>query len=188
MTESALFDIQSVLRILFREASLIERETLERIIAFDMEWLDPFQSEQMVEALLTTGWISIDGGWCKLKVQLSEEELPLGWFPRPQHLLHPVAPHGVAQQRKVEFQQHHESPIANVQIEDNSDMGGLRRRQTKRLKSYLSRASGLSVQEIERRAERKVHALQYTTQWMALALIAKEVGLPMNDIIDVFQS
>jgi hypothetical protein len=187
MTDSALFDVQSVLRILFREASSIERETLERIIAFDMEWLDPFQSEQMVEALLATGWISIDEGWCKLKVQLPEEELPLGWFPRPQHLLHPAAPQGVAQQRNVEPQQH-EAPIAYVQSEDNSDDGGLRSHQTKRLKSYLSRSSGLSVQEIERRAERKVHALQYTTQWMALALIAKEVGLPMNDIIDVFQS
>lgn len=189
MTNAAMFDIQNVLRILFRELPSIERATLERMIAFDMEWLDPFQSEEMVENLLKRGWLSIKEGMCTLVVQPPEGELPLGWFPRPSHLLDPVAPQGLlSKQNNVGTQRPHVAPVAQVQVVEQVEDDSLRLHQTKRLKSFLNRTSGLSVQEIERRAERKMHALQYTTEWMALALIAKEVGLPMTEIVEVFQT
>ena len=59
--------------------------------------------------------------------------------------------------------------------------------QTKRLFSFLLRSSGVDKAELNRRLERKISALEYITPWMALALIAKELGLKMDEIISVFQ-
>jgi hypothetical protein len=41
--------------------------------------------------------------------------------------------------------------------------------------------------EIERRMERKQLALGPITPWMCLILIAKEQGLPVDDIVVMFQ-
>ena len=53
-----------------------------------------------------------------------------------------------------------------------------------RLVGFIARASGLDKAEVQRRAERKQHALRPCTSWLGLALVAHDQGLDMNAIVD----
>jgi hypothetical protein len=55
-----------------------------------------------------------------------------------------------------------------------------------RLVKYIARKSGIEVTEIERRVQRKQRALGPITPWMCLIFIAKEQGLAVDDIIEMF--
>ena len=55
-----------------------------------------------------------------------------------------------------------------------------------RLAKYIARKSGIEVTEIERRMQRKQRALGPITPWMCLIFIAKEQGLAVDDIIEMF--
>ena len=57
-----------------------------------------------------------------------------------------------------------------------------RGRGLRRVASFISRQSGLDAEELQRRAERKIRA-QLITPWMAYALVAREQGLVMDDIV-----
>lgn len=190
MSDQALSDIENVLRILFRESVSIERETLERMIAFDMEWLSPSESEQAVEQFIAKGWLELEGTLCHLKRSLTSTDLPLGWFPKPTHLLNPpsIMQETNRSSTSQSVQKSTPEPKGMEGEQQNEEEMSAREHQTKRLFSYLARSSGLPKDELQRRTERKQHALQYLTEWMALTLIAKELGLAMDDIVAVFQS
>lgn len=55
-----------------------------------------------------------------------------------------------------------------------------------RLVKYVARKSGIEVTEIERRMQRKQRALGPITPWLCLIFIAKEQGLAVDDIIEMF--
>ncbi|HIB59412.1 MAG TPA: DUF2240 family protein [Candidatus Poseidoniales archaeon] len=55
-----------------------------------------------------------------------------------------------------------------------------------RLVKYIARKSGIEVNEIERRMQRKQRALGPITPWLCLIFIAKEQGLAVDDIIEMF--
>ena len=57
-----------------------------------------------------------------------------------------------------------------------------------RLAKYISRTAKISIEEIERRAERKQQALKYASNWLCLALIAREQNLPMEEIVAALSS
>ena len=56
-----------------------------------------------------------------------------------------------------------------------------------RLIKYIARKSGIEVNEIERRMQRKQRALGPITPWLCLIFIAKEQGLAVDDIIEMFE-
>ena len=55
-----------------------------------------------------------------------------------------------------------------------------------RLVKYIARKSGIEVNEIERRMQRKQRALGPITPWLCLIFIAKEQGLEVDGIIEMF--
>ena len=57
-----------------------------------------------------------------------------------------------------------------------------------RLKRFISKQAKLSNDEIERRLLRKQNALSYATEWLCLALIAREQNLEMEQIITALSS
>ena len=57
-----------------------------------------------------------------------------------------------------------------------------------RLAKYISRTAKISMEEIERRVERKQQALKYASNWLCLALIAREQSLPMEEIVAALSS
>jgi hypothetical protein len=55
---------------------------------------------------------------------------------------------------------------------------------SKRLTKFIAKTSKINVEEVERRANRKQKALAVATNWMCLALVAKEQGIQMQEIVD----
>lgn len=186
MSEAAN-DVRRVLTIAFRGRESIGQMDLERFLSFDMEWVAPYEAEQAVQSLIKAGWLNLSDGVLSISVELGDISVPLGWFPRPSRLLTPVgavdgdaeaprAPDQPASTKRVS-----PSPQVKSLTGDSTDP---RDRLTQRLVKFIARKSGLEANELQRRAERKISAFHNITPWLAYALVAREQGLAMQDIVE----
>ena len=180
-------DVRRVLTILFRGITSIARPDLERSLSFDMEWVAPHEAEEVVDALLNKGWLKSEQGELHLKVALGDVQVPFGWFPRPTHLLKPVGPTSEpasppSEQQTPPQPQATPSPASTPSPEHLSN--DPRAALTRRLIRFIARQSGLSMDELERRAERKIRAFHHITPWLAYALVGREQGLEMESIAE----
>lgn len=179
-------DVRRALTIVFRGVESVARADLERMFSFDMEWVAPHEAENVTSALESAGWLVESNGQLRLGVELGEVDVPFGWFPRPARLMRPVAATST-QNSGDEFASTDSSPPVQptpaAQPEPEALSGDPRARLTKRVARFISRQSGLSMDELHRRAERKTRAFHLITPWMAYALVAREQGLVMDDIV-----
>jgi len=178
-----------VLSIAFREHSSLSALDLERILSFDMEWLLPEEAEQSVAALIESGWLIGDSDTLQPVEVRRNVKIELGWFPRPVHLLSPPK-HEEGGQKGVDQDLLHPHPVRasdSLPSQMNSRFGDDHDPRTKvipRLVKFISRQSGLPTEEIYKRCERKMNAFSAMTAWLGFALIAREQGLDMNEIIN----
>jgi len=192
MSSDDVEDVRRVLAICFRNGEPLHALDLERILSFDMEWITPDEAEAAVQELVAKGWLSGDENALKPTVALEGVRSPLGWFPRPSRLLQPVAAirdidsDSVPTKEQTEIESNVEkvasSPVLQI---SNSDP---RMRLVARLTKFIAKSSEISLEEVERRAQRKHGALGYATTWMCLALVAREQGLAMKEIIEALST
>ena len=179
-------DVRRALTIVFRGVESVARADLERMFSFDMQWVAPHEAENVTSALESAGWLVESNGQLRLGVELGEVDVPFGWFPRPARLMRPVAATST-QNSGDELASTDSSPPVQptpaAQPEPEALSGDPRARLTKRVARFISRQSGLSMDELHRRAERKTRAFHLITPWMAYALVAREQGLVMDDIV-----
>ena len=186
-------DVRRALTIVFRGAEGLARPDVERAFSFDMEWVAPHEAEAVVDALLNAGWLEEKSGELHLHSPLGEVDVPFGWFPRPTRLLRPVAasamlaadasPLANAPLRTADGETGTiAAPSADARPAPPAAAGDPRARLTQRVARFISRQSGLELEELHRRADRKIKAFQLITPWMAYALVAREQGLVMDDI------
>ncbi len=186
-------DVRRALTIVFRGADGLARPDVERAFSFDMEWVAPHEAEAVVDALLNAGWLEEKSGELHLLSPLGEVDVPFGWFPRPTRLLRPVAASAMsaddaASPAEAPVQTADgetgaiAAPSADVRPAPPAAAGDPRARLTQRVARFISRQSGLELEELHRRADRKIKAFQLITPWMAYALVAREQGLVMDDI------
>lgn len=175
-------DIKRVLTICFRTGGGLSADDLERILSFDMGWMDTETAHDAIQALIFAGWIKDEDGTLSPNCDIRGIKAPLGWQPRPSRLTDPAV-------NEVHVAEKPPQPIpsqpvikAKIEIKDSDP----RARIEKRLIRYISKQAGLDSDEIRRRAERKMAALRYCTMWLALCLISREQNLEMNAIIDSF--
>ena len=180
-------DIKRVLALCFRGQETLDAMDLERILSFDMGWLTPDQATEAVQALIRAGWLTGDEESLSPVDHFQDSVTPLGWHPRPERLYKPIAYHEESDGSEIVDEKPVDVPkaeqkksIPNLQTADDDP----RARTTKRLLKFIARSSGLSSEEVQRRAARKQRALQHVTAWMALALVAREQGLEMNSVIE----
>ncbi|MGB1549588.1 MAG: DUF2240 family protein [Candidatus Poseidoniaceae archaeon] len=179
-------DIKRVLAICFRDGSSQTADDLERILSFDMGWMDTETAHDAIKALVFAGWIIDEEGILSPNCDIKGINAPLGWQPRPSRLTDPaVNDTGSAQQAKQPVDT---SEVTEKVVQTDTQPGDPRARMQKRLVKFISKQSGIDSDEITRRAERKVKALRYCTMWLALCLISREQNLEMNSIIDSFSS
>jgi len=182
-------DVRRVLAICFRDGKPLAAIDVERILSFDMEWLSPDDAETAVQSLISAGWLNEEGNSLSPSISISGITAPLGWFPRPSRLTNPVSmqitDEVVAEEEEVEV-----IPIAvttavktEVTIGNENDADP-RKKLAKRLTKFIAKTSKIDVEEVERRANRKQKALAVVTNWMCLALVAKEQGIQMKEIVD----
>lgn len=186
-------DIRRVLTIAFRGTDGLSAQDFERTLSFDMEWVAPHEAETAVKALHAAGWLKQEGGLLVPTVRLGNVNVPFGWFPRPSRLLQPVPASNASEpatQNEAE-PQHRRATTAPVQSattssrhESTRDTGDPRAKLLQRVIRYVARQSGLEKEELSRRAERKRAAFDLITPWLAYALVAREQGLEMDDIVE----
>lgn len=187
MASEDIEDIRRVLAICFRDGETLGSLDIERILSFDMEWVVPDEAEKVVQALIGKGWLT--GGEDSLTptVSLTGVQSPLGWFPRPSRLLHPVHPEEKGPPPALAESNPVAKPTSSLKSDTMlhvSDSNDPRAKRTQRLSKFISRSAEISLDEVERRAKRKQQALGYATTWMCLALVAREQNLSMKEIID----
>ena len=187
-------DVRRALTIVFRGADGLARPDVERAFSFDMEWVAPHEAEDVVSALLTAGWLEERGTDLHLALPIGTVDVPFGWFPRPARLLRPVAASNMTSGGKKTTT---EDPAVGTSKTASSasttsvaskpslptPTGDPRARLTGRVARFIARQSGLELEELHRRADRKTKAFQLITPWMAYALVAREQGLVMDDIV-----
>jgi len=185
-------DIRTVLAICFRDGKPLDAIDVERILSFDMEWLSPDDAEIAVQSLISAGWLCGEENALTPSINLSGITAPLGWFPRPSRLTNPVSiklneqtnqtiiPELVDEVNTIKTTATKKIEIATPQ-EDHSDP---RVKLTKRLTKFIAKTSKIEIEEVERRANRKHKALAVATNWMCLALVAREQGIQMQEIVD----
>ncbi len=177
-------DIKRVLTICFRDGASQTADDLERILSFDMGWMDTDTAHDAIKALTFAGWIIDEGGMLSPNCDIRGVKAPLGWQPRPSRLTDPAVNESRVSEKPSE-------PIAKppvIQHKPEIETADPRARMQKRLVKFISKQSGIDADEIKRRAERKMKALRYCTMWLALCLISREQNLEMNSIIDSFSA
>ena len=181
-------DVLRVLAICYREGGPLDALDLERIMSFDMGWVSPEEAETAVQALIKAGWLTGPEDTLTPTVSLNGIVSPLGWFPRPSRLLSPVSQGAEPQTPSTAIESRStplpvapqpQAPTVAVKAVVNDDP---RSRLTPRLTKFIARQSQLQIEEVERRAQRKAKALTYASDWICLALVAREQGLAMEDI------
>ena len=180
-------DVKRVLAICFRTGATQTADDVERILSFDMGWMDTETAHNAIKALIFAGWIKDEGGVLSPNCDIRGVKAPLGWQPRPSRLTDPIV-NGVVDTNVPKDAKIAETPVVKRTETIGTNDTDPRARMEKRLAKFISKQSGIELQEINRRAERKMKALRYCTMWLALCLISREQDLEMGPIIDSFAS
>ncbi len=192
VTDEDYEDIRRVIALCFRGIKKMSDIDLERVLSFDMEWLSPNQSEQVVSKLMETGWLIGDRDELSPNFDIKDVSTPIGWFPRPSRLMSPIdfGTSTTDEVDKSKSQPAKAKPETTVdaKVPLPSSSTDPRSKLSSRLMKYIARQTKIPVEEIERRAERKQKALGYATIWLSLALIAREQNLVMEQIITALSS
>ena len=183
-------DVRRVLAICFRDGKPLDALDVERILSFDMEWLSPDDAEIAVQSLITAGWLGGEEKSLSPSINISGITAPLGWFPRPTRLTNPVSVQMIdevdtKEKQVVEAIVSAVTPNVKTKIDTSGgNSADPRDKLSKRLTKFIAKTSKINVEEVERRANRKQKALAVATNWMCLALVAKEQGIQMQEIVD----
>jgi len=186
MMSPEIEDVKRVLAICFRDGSSQTADDLERILSFDMGWMDTETAHDAIKALVFAGWIIDEEGMLSPNCDIRGTNAPLGWQPRPSRLTDPAVNDSGSPKRAPEKTK---APVPEKKVAHSEAQSiDPRARMQNRLIRFIAKQSGIDSDEITRRAERKVKALRYCTMWLALCLISREQNLEMNSIIDSFSS
>ena len=193
MADADVDDICRVLAVCFRSGESLSDLDIERILSFDMGWLSPEQASDAVKALIDKGWLIGDQDSLKSVLSSNSVTTPLGWFPRPSRLINPIQYDSVKFQestKEIESLGNNSSEQNNLTPSSKQDIGeevsskDPRSKIERRLKKFVAKQSKLEMDEIERRILRKKNALGMVSNWLCIALIAREQGLEMNSIVE----
>ena len=191
MADADVDDICRVLAVCFRHGNSLSELDIERILSFDMGWLSPDEASTAVHALIDSGWLIGNEDSLQPMVKNNSITTPLGWFPRPSRLINPVRYDSILFSESSN-EENIQAPKPTKKIEEpvkNENVQELiskdpRAKMERRLKRFVSKQSKIDIEEIERRIQRKKNALSFVTVWMCIALVAREQGLEMKDIIN----
>lgn len=190
MTDDEIDDVRLVVSLSFRGENWLSDIDLERILSFDMEWLSPEEAEIAVSKLIDAGWLIGERESLRPAFDARGISTPIGWYPRPSRILEPVQFNGI--ENSVQSQKQNintkKSTKPKEVILPNTTSNDPREKLANRLKKFISRQTKIPIDEIERRSERKQKALTYASNWLCLALIAREQGLEMEQIVSSLSS
>lgn len=187
-----------VRRLIFLTFNDLENEWIssEKIIRFwslDFQWVDSHDAQKLLESLVKTGWLEIDGDKVKPVESLPFFEIPIGWAPMVRKMIEGInfLPYGKINSKHEESEIIIEINDSDAELtvdfdetssQNNRSVDPMIQKITE-IRIHLSNASGLEVREIQRRAQRKRKACMPMTLWMALLLVGREQRIDISSFL-----
>jgi hypothetical protein len=199
--DEAIADIERLLALTWRPWGTIplNANTITRTWSLDLGWLEPVEAETLLAKLIATGWLTADSAGLRPTYEFGEIPVQLGWFPRKRLLTEPpTCPSREAGDELLDSEKSKTRPAAGIENESSepaakpAEQPGMDTDSSAEpierlpptesvdipaLLQAISDATKLERQEVMRRAQRKRRALGAITVWMALVLVARELGL-----------
>ena len=168
----------------------ISSEKLIRFWSLDFQWVDSLDAQKLLESLVRTGWLEIDGDQVKPVESLPFIEIPIGWAPMVRKMIEGInfIPYGEINSKQEEsqiFLEIHDNDaeltidLDDISVQNNRSVDPMIQKITE-IRTHISNASGLEVREIQRRAQRKRKACMPMTLWMALLLVGREQRIDIS--------
>ncbi|MDP6742530.1 MAG: DUF2240 family protein [Candidatus Thalassarchaeaceae archaeon] len=189
----AVEDIQRLLAMTWRTwgNEPLDPNSITRTWSLDLGWLSPQDSENLLTKLIAKGWLDSSDDGLIPKSDFSVINVPLGWFPRQRLLDDPPVFSEPSDDKVVKSELKKLSTDTAIE-EDNLSGGGESivrgiaqdSFDVPALLQLISKESKLPRQEVMKRAQRKRKSLGTVTIWMALFLVARELGVDVNNLID----
>ena len=170
------------------------RDELSRIWSLELQWFTPKEADEVVSMLAERGWLTESESKLSPSAGLKLSRPPLGWRPIPRRLLEipqfqQVLTTQPAPVPEIVEVVHESKPMPRVSAPTSSNLPPDRAEGSiPHLIGMIADKSALENKEVMRRAQRKRRALGPVTLWMALALVAREQGLDMHDVITTIEA
>ena len=170
----------------------ISKPDLARMWALELQWFSPEDSMGIADRLLEFGWLVEDEGSMIPNPHIEPLPPDLGWQPfSGSFAVIPAFVPPSTNDAPEPTQSESRPPLSKEQeLPDEQSRHPLDRAEDsiQALIAHVARKSGLEQREVVRRAQRKRSALGPVTLWMAIALLAREQGLDMHEVLGIIES
>ena len=195
MSDDSIEEISRLLFVTFSELNHIEISDLIRLWSLELQWMEPNDAELVIEKLLQSGWLINENDILTPADGINKILPELGWRPIFRKISNPSDFISESEDVILNIDESLPSKIVVKVIESESKSSQVIERPPDRseanipnLIKLISQLSRLENREVVRRAQRKRRSLGPVTLWMALALVAREQGLDMVEIVSVIEA
>ena len=195
MSDDSIEEISRLLFVTFSELNHIEISDLIRLWSLELQWMEPNDAELVIEKLLQSGWLINENDILTPADGINKILPELGWRPIFRKISNPSDFISESKDIILNIDESLPSKIVVKVIESESKSSLVIERPPDRseatipnLIKLISQLSRLENREVVRRAQRKRRSLGPVTLWMALALVAREQGLDMVEIVSVIEA
>ena len=161
----------------------INSEDMVRLWSLELQWFNPADSNLVLSHLLHNDWLLESMNILYPNPNLELISPTLGWQPILREILKlpRFKPTNNASEKEIEK---FVKIITPKKTDESENLESVESK-TMSLINYVSKNSGLTSREVVRRSQRKRKALGPITLWLCVALLAREQGLDMNEIIHI---
>ena len=195
MSDDSIEEISRLLFISFSEFNHIEISDLIRLWSLELQWMKPNDAELVIKKLLQSGWLINEDDILKPADGINKIPPGLGWRPILRKISNPSDFISQREDVILNIDESLPSKIVVKVVESESKFPQVVERPPDRseanipnLIKLIAQLSRLENREVVRRAQRKRRSLGPVTLWMALALVAREQGLDMVEIVSVIEA
>ena len=195
MSDDSIEEISRLLFVSFSEFNHIEFSDLIRLWSLELQWMEPNDAELVIKKLLQSGWLINEDDRLKPVDGINKIPPELGWRPIFRKISNPSDFISQSEDVVLNIDESLPSKIVVKVIESESKLPQVIERPPDRseanipnLIKLIAQQSRLENREVVRRAQRKRRSLGPVTLWMALALVAREQGLDMVEIVSVIEA
>jgi hypothetical protein len=194
MSDESIDEISRLLFVSFSDSSQVEISDMIRLWSLELQWMGPDDAKVAIDNLSESGWLIDENNLLKSAEGVEEIQPSLGWRPIYRLISKPpiFVPDGNITSKVEEIVESH--IVVNVIQSDSQPAQVIDRPPDRsegnipKLIKLISHQSRLENREVVRRAQRKRRSLGPVTLWMALALVAREQGLDMIEIVSVIET
>ena len=188
MTDESSLEVGRLLHSAFSDGpkQSVSRDTLSRIWSLELQWFTPKESASIIDHLTSTGWLVEESGILSPMLGHVLSRPPLGWRPIMNSILSvpELKLNSKPEQPVLDTTSPTRASGPKISNPEGSDLPPDKTEESiPSLIEIISSGSGLQKKEVLRRAQRKRRALGPVTLWMALALVAREQGLDMGEVV-----